>query len=82
MRTLPNFIKNINDGLTTKLDVSNLKFKSTFLKAKKLGIDLSTTNKFFKKNGMIYLVTVQGFKYSDGKYRESVNVHPFLHLKK
>lgn len=82
MRTQPNFIKNINDGLKTKLDVSSLKFKKTFSDAKKLGIDLNTTNKFFKKDGWIYLISVSSFKYKcDGRYRESVNVHPFLQLK-
>ena len=81
MRTQANFIKNINDGLKTKLDVSNLKFKSTFAKAKKLGVDLENTTKFFKKDGWIYLVSVSAFKYkSDGKYRESVSVYPFLKL--
>lgn len=81
MRTQANFIKNINDGLKTKLDVNNLKFKSTFAKAKKLGVDLENTTKFFKKDGWIYLVSVSAFKYKcDGKYRESVSVHPFLKL--
>ena len=83
MQTQPNFIKNINDGLKTKLEVSNLKFKSTFLKAKKLGVDLENTTKFFKKDGGIYLVSVSAFKYKcDGRYRESVSVHPFLNLRK
>lgn len=81
MRTQKNFIKNINDGLKTKLDTTNLKFKSTFAKAKKLGVDLENTTKFFKKDGWIYLVSVTAFKYKcDGKYRESVSVHPFLKL--
>jgi hypothetical protein len=83
MRTQANFIKNINDGLKTKLDVSNLKFKSTFAKAKKLGVDLENTTKFFKKDGCIYLVSITAFKYEcDGKYRETVTFHPFLQLKK
>lgn len=82
MQTTPNFIKNINDGLKTKLDVSHLKFKSTFSKAKKLGVDLENTTKFFKKDGWIYLVSVTAFKYkSDGRYRENVDVLPFLKLK-
>ena len=81
MRTQPNFIKNINDGLKIKLDVSNLKLKSTFAKAKKLGIDLNNTNKFFKKDGCVYIVITTAFKYkSDGKYRESVSVYPYLNL--
>lgn len=82
MNTQPNFIKNINDGLKTKLDVSNLKFKKTFSDAKKLGVDLNETTKFFKKGGWIYLVSITAFKYNcDGRYRETVRVHPFLKLK-
>lgn len=83
MQTRPNFIKDINDGLKTKLDTSNLKFKSTFAKAKKLGVDLENTTKFFKKSGWVYLVSVTAFKYKcDGRYRETVNVYPFLDLRK
>lgn len=82
MRTQANFIKNINDGLKTKLDISNLKFKKTFAEAKKLGVDLQNTTKFFKKDGWIYIVSVNAFKYKcDGKYRETVSVHPFIKLK-
>ena len=82
MRTQPNFIKNINDGLKTKLDVSSLRFKKTFREAKKLGVDLNNTTKFFKKDNWIYLVSITAFKYkSDGRYRESVHVYPFLQLK-
>lgn len=83
MQNSKDFIKNINDGLKTKLDVSKLKFKSTFAKAKKLGIDLENTTKFFKKDGWVYLVSVNAFRYEcDGRYRETVNVHPFLELKR
>lgn len=82
MRTQLNFIKNINDGLKTKLDVTDLKFKSTFKKAKKLGIDLKNSTKFFKKDNWIYMISITAFRYkSDGRYRESVNVHPYLQLR-
>lgn len=82
MRNRTNFIKKINDGLKTKLDVTNLKFKKTFKDAEKLGVDLNTTNKFFKKDGWIYSVSVTAFKYkTDGRYRETVNVMPYLKLK-
>lgn len=75
-------ILNDSNGLKTKLDVSGLKFKKTFLEAKKMGIDLNNTNKMFKEDGVVYLISIQAFKYKfDGRYRETVNVYPYLLLK-
>lgn len=81
VREFNGIILKASNGLKTKLDVSGLKYKKTFLEAKrKHGIDLNNTNKMFKKDGTIWLVSVMRIKHSDGKTREYVNVYPFLNL--
>ena len=81
MQEFSGMYKRVNDGLKTKLDISNLKYKKTFKEAKKLGIDLMNTNKFFKKNNWIFLVSVTSYTHR-GIYREKVNILPYLQLKK
>lgn len=83
VREFDGIILRASNGLKTKLDVSGLRFKNTFLKAKKeYGIDLNDTNNMFKKNGTIWTISIIAMKYnSDGIYRESVHVYPYLNIK-
>lgn len=50
---MKNLILKANNGLKTKFNTEVIKFKKTFKKAEKLGIDLNNTNEFFKKDGVI-----------------------------
>lgn len=79
VREFSGIILKANNGLKTKFDTSSIKFKNTFAKAKKLGVDLNNTTKMFKKNGTIFLVSVTQYSHKGRNY-ESVNVFPYLNL--
>jgi len=82
---MKNLILTANEGLKTKFDAKNIKFKKTFKAAEKAGVDLNNTNLFFKKDGVIWKVSVISGKYSKklgGHYFESFSLIPWLILKK
>lgn len=82
---MKNLILLANNGLKTKFDASQVKFKKTFKQAEKLGVDLNNTNQYFKKDGIVWKVSFVSGNYSKklgGKYFESIQLHPFLSLKK
>lgn len=77
-----NIILTIQNGLRTKFDASQVKFKKTFAKAKKHGIDLNDTTLFIKKDAFYYKVSfVSGVYKSTGKYWEDLILLPFLKSK-
>jgi hypothetical protein len=82
---MKNLILTANNGLKTKFDASKIRFKKTFVAAKKVGVDLKNTNTFFKKDGYVWKVSVVSGRHSKelgGHYFESFSLLPWLRLKK
>lgn len=81
---MKNIILSANNGLKTKFDASNIKFKKTLQAAKKEGIDLNNTTQFIKRGGHVYKISVICAHYSKhlgGRYYESFSLIPWLKLK-
>jgi hypothetical protein len=84
---MENLISTANEGLKTNFDVTQVKFKKTFLDAKKLGIDLNSTTNYIKRDGFVWKVSFISGNYtgnhsSKGRYFESIQLIPWLKLKK
>jgi hypothetical protein len=82
---MKNIILNVNNGLKTKFNANQVKYKKTFLQAKKLGIDLNNTNVFIKTtfgfNNQPFFAKVCFIQYKSkftGKLTESITLIPYL----
>ena len=74
---------NANNGLKRKFDASKVKFKSTFNRAKKLGVDLNNTTEWIKKDNTIYKISFSSYKSKvTGRYTEVLDLFPMIILKK
>lgn len=78
---MKNIILTAQNGLRTQFDASQIKFKKTFKKAKKLGIELNKTTEFIKKDGIIWKIHFIKGNYK-GRYWEEIYLIPYLELKK
>ena len=80
---MKNKFLNANKGLKTKFDASKVKFKSTFNRAKKLGVDLNNTTEWIKKDNTIYKISFISYKSKvTGRYTEVLDLLPMIILKK
>jgi hypothetical protein len=82
---MKNIILTVNNGLKTKFNANQVKYKKTFLKAKKLDIDLNNTNIFIKTNfgfdNQPFFAKVSFIQYKSkitGKLTESITLLPYL----
>ena len=83
---MKNLILTANEGLKTKFDASQVRFKKTFKQAERLGINLNNTTQFIKKDGFIWKISFISGKYegnhsAKGRYFESVQLLPWLEIK-
>lgn len=73
-------ILEIQNGLKTKFDTSNIKFKKTIKDfKKKYKIDANNTNQYIKKDGYywkIYFISGYYSKKLGGRYFEEINMYP------
>lgn len=77
-------ILNIQNGLRTKFNASNIRFKKTFKEAEKLGVDLNDATEVVKKDGQYQkVVFVSGFrsKHLGGRYCEKIYLLPIMQIK-
>jgi hypothetical protein len=82
---MQNIILTVNNGLKTKFNANQVKYKKTFLQAKKLGIDLNNTNLFIKTtfgfDNQPFFAKVSFIQYKskiNNKITESVSLVPYL----
>jgi hypothetical protein len=82
---MKNIILTVNNGLKTKFNPNIVKYKKTFVQAKKLGIDLNNTNVFIKTNfgfdSQPFYAKVSFIQYKSkitGKLTESITLLPYL----
>jgi hypothetical protein len=78
-----NIILTANNGLKTKFDARQVRFKKTFAAAKKSGVDLNNTTAFIKRDGFVWKVSVVSGRYSKklgGHYFEVFSLIPWLKL--
>ncbi len=80
-----NIILTVNNGLKTKFNSNQVKYKKTFLQAKKLGINLNNTNVFIKTtfgfDSQPFFAKVSFIQYKSkftGKLTESITLLPYL----